>query len=218
MRRLRFSIAFLTATFVLVLAHVLPVAAQDSQPSSAPAGGYKSFIPIVTSAKPPDPQAELAQLINDYRKANGLPAIPVSRSLSRVADLHVKDLYDNHPDSGTDSRGQPCNLHSWSSKGDWSAVCYTPDHKYAEGMWDKPREITVEVYRGNGYEIAYASADPATPQGAFNAWKNSSGHNEVILEQGIWAGKKWPGMGIGIYKGYAVVWFGDTADPEGYLQ
>lgn len=82
-------------------------------------------------------------------------------------------------------------------------------------MWDKPREITSNVYSGNGFENAYRSGGTATAAGAFNGWKNSPGHNAVILEQGVWSNYDWPAMGVGIYENYAVLWFGDQADPQG---
>jgi hypothetical protein len=82
------------------------------------------------------------------------------------------------------------------------------------GMWHKPREITGNLYTGYGYEISFwGSNDPST---ALNAWKQSAGHNDVILNAGIWDGfDPWPAMGIGMRNGYAVVWFGDVADPQG---
>ena len=153
---------------------------------------------------------ELATLINAYRANNGLAAIPVTVSLTAVAQWHVWDLDVNTPTGGT------CNLHSWSDSGSWSAVCYTSDHAQAQGMWDKPREITEDAYSGNGYEIAYWSSGTATASGALAGWQSSSGHNDVILNQGIWTGRNpWPAMGVGMLNGYAVVWFGDIADPQG---
>ena len=183
------------------------------------------YLPILQSSTVSTPPAdclssqevELAQLVNDYRNQNNLPSVPISKSLMEVAHDHVKDLYDNAPNTGTDSRGLPCNLHSWSDKGNWTPVCYTDDHQYASGMWDKPREITFGVYQGNGYENAYeVSANfMATAEDAFNAWKNDPAHNQIMIEQGPWEGCHWPVMGVGIYQNYAVLWFGDQPDPQG---
>lgn len=162
---------------------------------------------------------KLANLVNAYRQEEGLPAVPVSRSLTKVAQLHVLDLHENNPNSGTDPRGKACNLHSWSDKGAWSAVCYTSDHHYASKMWSKPREITQGIYPGNGYEISYGAAGfTISAEAALAAWKQNSGHKEVILEQDIWSRfSSWPAMGIGLHEGYAVVWFGDNKDPEGVV-
>lgn len=156
-------------------------------------------------------EATLADLLNDYRVQNGLEPVPVTRSLTMVAQWHVWDLSVNHPQGGQ------CNLHSWSDWGDlWTPVCYTEDHANASGVWVKPREITDYVYTGAGFEIAYAGSD--NPQSALNLWKQSPGHNEIILNEGSWASdtyNPWPAMGVGMLDGYAVVWFGNETDPQG---
>jgi len=193
--------------FLFLLGCVVMVSACSDDDPTEPGGGVMQ----TTMDECLSPQeAELAELINAYRADNGLAAIPVTVSLTEVAHWHVWDLDTNSPHDGS------CNLHSWSAQDAWSAVCYTPDHAQAQGMWDKPREITEGAYSGNGYEIAYWSSGTATASGALAGWKSSSGHNEVILNQGIWAGRNpWPAMGIGIRAGYAVVWFGDITDPQG---
>lgn len=161
-------------------------------------------------------EVELAQLINNYRNENGLPSVPISQSLTAVAQWHVIDLHENIPDTGSD-HGFACNMHSWSGAQPtlWSAVCYTSDHQYAQGMWNKPREITSNVYWGNGFENAYGSIGQASATGSFNSWTNSPPHDAVILETGIWDGMNFPAMGVGIYEHHAVLWFGDQADPQG---
>ncbi|MEN9937910.1 MAG: hypothetical protein RLZZ387_4489 [Chloroflexota bacterium] len=161
-------------------------------------------------------EAELARRVNAYRVENGLDAVPISRSLTTVAQLHVRDLQEFRPNSGTDARGQPCNLHSWSANGPWTAVCYTPDHASAKGMWDKPREITAGAYAGTGFENAFAAyGTRATAGAALDSWKASSGHNQVILQQGTFARYNWPAMGVGVSENYIVLWFGNRADPQG---
>jgi peptidoglycan hydrolase-like protein with peptidoglycan-binding domain len=162
-------------------------------------------------------EAELARSVNAYRVENGLAAVPVSRALTMVAQLHVRDLQEFRPNSGTDDRGQACNLHSWSANGPWTAVCYTPDHANSAGMWNKPREIA--GYPGIGFENAFASfGRPATAAAALDAWKASPGHNQTILQQGIWQRFDWPAMGVGISENFAVLWFGDTADAQGEVR
>jgi hypothetical protein len=157
-------------------------------------------------------EATLAQLVNDYRQAQDLAQMPVTVSLTAVAQWHVWDLDVNHPHGGQ------CNLHSWSDGALWTPVCYTADHANASGMWDKPREITANAYTGNGFEIAYWTSGIASPAGALSAWQNSSGHNDVILNAGIWQSyDPWPAMGVGMRAGYAVIWFGSTADPQGTI-
>ena len=147
-------------------------------------------------------ESELYNLIMKYRSSKNLPRIPISKSLTFVAQTHVRDLENNKPDLGN------CNMHSWSNKGAWTSCCYTSDHAKAQCMWDKPSELT--SYKGYGYEIAYGSSGGSvTPIGAINGWKGSSGHNAVIINQGIWSSHPWEAIGIGIYKGFAVVWFGE---------
>ena len=149
-------------------------------------------------------EKKLFDLIMDYRREKGLPAIQISKSLTYVAQSHVVDLFDNNPNKGN------CNTHSWSSNGTWSECCYTPDHAQADCMWSKPRELT--SYSGNGYEIAFYTSGEATAIDALNTWKSSSGHNEVIINVGKWDDYNWNSIGIGIHKGYAVVWFGHEFD------
>lgn len=186
---------------------VLP-ACSDDDPTEPGPGGMQTTLDECLSPQ----ESQLADLINAYRADNGLAAIPVTVSLTEVAHWHVWDLDANAPHGGD------CNLHSWSTQDAWSGVCYTSDHAQAQGMWDKPREITEDAYSGNGYEIAYWTSGTATASGALSGWQSSSGHNDVILNQGIWTGRNpWPAMGIGIRAGYAVVWFGDIADPQGEI-
>jgi len=149
-------------------------------------------------------EKKLYNLIMEYRKANGLPSIPLSASLTYVAQTHVHDLNDNHPDIGK------CNTHSWSDKGSWTECCYTSDHAQAKGMWLKPKELT--SYQGYGYEIAHWSSNYTTAEGSLEGWKSSPGHNAVVLNQSIWGNHPWQAIGIGIYNNYAVVWFGEERD------
>ncbi len=162
-------------------------------------------------------EEKLVQLINDYRVAHGLQPVPVSYSLTLVGQWHVLDLNTNRPDTGTGYQGQSCNMHSWSTRHPelWNGMCYTPDHHEAGEMWDKPRQISRGAYHGNGYEIACSTGGQVTAEAALAGWKSSSPHNDVILEQDIWENAKWPAMGVGLYRHYAVVWFGDKADAEG---
>jgi len=49
---------------------------------------------------------------------------------------------------------------------------------------------------------------------ALGLWKNSSGHNNVILNKGGWANYEWKSLGASMYGAYAVVWFAKAADPD----
>lgn len=154
-----------------------------------------------------DPEYALYQQVMAYRAQHRLPSIPLSRSLTLVAQAHVHDLEEHQPVRGR------CNLHSWSDHGAWSPCCYTGSPQVASCMWDKPRELT--SYPGNGYEIAYWSSGEALPEAALQGWKGSKGHNAVVLNKGIWKDSRWNAIGIGIYGHYAVIWFGEEADQEG---
>lgn len=158
----------------------------------------------LSGSGPDQSEQALYKRIMDYRKEHGLPPIPLSQSLSFVAKLHVRDLEGNLIPASA-------NYHSWSTKGPWRAVSYSPDHRYAKLMWGKPRELT--DYRGNGYEIVYMNSEAATSQGAFAAWKSSEPHNAVLLNERGWSRMGWKAIGIGVFGSYAAVWFGEDPDP-----
>ncbi len=150
----------------------------------------------------------LTTVINKYRVIKGLPAIPISPSLSKVARAHVVDLEKHQLQSR-------CNMHSWSDNGDWTDCCYTSDHAKAQCMWDKPKEITHGAYKGNGYEIAAMSSNRMTPHYALTRWQSSTGHHNVILNKDVWTRLRWNAIGAAISAHYAVVWFAEDIDPAG---
>lgn len=167
--------------------------AGESTGTSAPAGCSADAVTLI-------------ELLNDYRAENALGPISASSSLCTVGDLHVQDLAAEAPHTVAN-----CNLHSWSDAGAWSGCCYTPDHAAAQCMWDKPRELT--DYPGNGYENAAGGGGSLGPAEALELWKSSPGHNAVMLNEGTWANLTWNAVGVGISGGYAVLWFGEEADP-----
>lgn len=157
-------------------------------------------------------ESRLADLINDYRRSKKLPPVPLSASLTKVARMHAEDLDENYAAGGS------CNLHSWSKNPRWSSCCYTPDHRKAACMWDKPRELT--NYKGDGYEIAYFSnfsykTEEEFLKDALRGWKGSRGHNEILINSGKWKTATWKAMGIAVQGEYVVVWFGELPDQEG---
>jgi uncharacterized protein YkwD len=164
-------------------------------------------------------EVELLGQVNTYRASHGLPVITSSRSLNMVARVHVMDLYKNRPTDGKDIHGERCNLHSWSYNGFWTPVCYTKEAHNPEGMWHKTKEITNYVYNAVGYEIAYwTSEEINVPSHALEAWKKSPTHNALILETGIWKGLNSKAIGVGLYKGYAVVWVGQEMDTRELME
>lgn len=155
------------------------------------------------TALSPD-EEELFELINAYRTSRGLSEVPFSSALTQVAQVHAKDLMENH------TQGGRCNMHSWSNKGVWNGCCYRDNHKNPECMWDKPMEIA--GYASPGYEIAYWHSAAAQSDVALDVWKKSPGHHAVIANLGVFKEAEWKAMGVGIYQGYAVVWFGEMED------
>ena len=153
-------------------------------------------------------EQKLYDLMMEYRESGDLPPIPLSAKLTSVAQTHARDLADHYE---FDPKNR-CNPHSWSKQGKWTACCYTNDHKQAKCMWDKPREIA--GYPSNGYEIAYYNSGGATAKESLDGWKKSPGHNPVIVNAGTWSKVEWKAVGIGIYKEYSVVWFGELDDPS----
>ena len=165
---------------------------------------------LVVSQDLSDEELKLYTMINDYRNSKGLKNIPISKSLTFVAQTHVRDLMNNKPYEGAN-----CNIHSWSNKGDWTPCCYTSNHARAKCMWDKPKELT--SYKGTGFEISTRTWSEQieieiTAEKVLQNFKGSSGHNSVIINQGKWHKYKWNAIGIGIYKEFAVVWFGKEKD------
>ncbi|MCX6307067.1 MAG: CAP domain-containing protein [Bacteroidetes bacterium] len=152
-------------------------------------------------------EMDLYHMINEYRKQQGLAPIPLSKSLSRVAALHAKDLFLNHPDQGA------CNFHSWSGKGSWTPFCYPKDETKKSSVWDKPRELT--RYPSKAYEIVYWENNPLIRDTIIMVWKTEAYFNNFLLNTGKWAGKTWNALGIAVYENYACAWFGEVPDPEG---
>jgi uncharacterized protein YkwD len=151
-------------------------------------------------------EKKLYDLMMEYRKSKGLEPIPLSAKLTLVAQTHAKDLAVNYKFDPNDK----CNPHSWSKKGKWSPCCYTSDHKQAKCMWDKPKEIA--GYNSAGYEIAYYSSRGATAAEGLAGWQKSPAHNPLIINEGMWDKAHWKAVGVGFYKEYGIVWFGEAED------
>jgi uncharacterized protein YkwD len=164
------------------------------------AGGLASTTCLSSEEK------KLYDMIMDYRKSKGLPRINMSAKLTQVAQVHARDLAENYE---FDAQNR-CNPHSWSKKGDWSSCCYTSDHSQAKCMWDKPSEIA--GYGSPGYEIAYYSSAGANATEGLEGWKKSPSHNPLLINDGMWKKATWKAIGIGIYKQYGIVWFGELDD------
>jgi len=152
-------------------------------------------------------ELRLFDLINHYRTERGLPLIELSKSLSYVAQSHVRDLYINQPYDN-----KKCNMHSWSDQGTWTAFCFPADQTRRKSVWDKPKELT--QYPGQAYELVYWTNDPVNPEDVMELWKGIPASAALLLNTGKYAKNNWKVAGISIYKGYAALWIGEARDPE----
>jgi hypothetical protein len=152
-------------------------------------------------------ELQLFNLLNRERQQKGLPKLELSKSLSYVAYLHVRDLYINRPDTV-----KGCNMHSWSSKGQWTPFCYPRDQTKRRSIWDKPKEIT--LYPGSAFEVVYYSEDKTGPVEIIELWKGVTPSAALIFNTGKYMKNHWKSAGVSIYKGYASLWLGESKDPE----
>ncbi len=144
----------------------------------------------------------LYNLINDMRRLNKLPSIPLSPELCKVAQTHIADIIKWKPQE------KGCSLHSWSGSGKWTACCNTKEFFGIQCMKSKPREIA--GYQGDGYELIYWAEDKATPSEAADLWKQVAASSDMILGRAKWKGYQWKAMGVGIKEGFAILWLGDS--------
>ncbi|MGL6282648.1 MAG: Ig-like domain-containing protein [Microcoleaceae cyanobacterium] len=146
-------------------------------------------------------EQKLYDLVNQYRVENGVPAIPLSKALTIVANRHAIDLSEN---LGTVT-------HSWSD-----AVYDSSNPNTYSTIWQAPQRLNTG-YPGNGYEnVAGYSGANITANQAFDLWKNSPSHNNTILSQGMWSDITWQALGVGLSEGYATLWFGEEVDPTSF--
>ena len=165
---------------------------------------FIAFLSTSTHSNTATPSSHiLADTINEYRQSKGLYTVNPSPYLMQVAELHVQDLEDHKP------RSKGCNLHSWSKNKRWTSCCYRPNNDNEPCMWSKPREISFNKYRANGYEIAAWSSQIMTPEYALHLWIQSEDHHAVMINKGHWGAVRWKSMGVAMSDHYAVVWFGE---------
>ncbi|WP_157871798.1 CAP domain-containing protein [Gloeothece verrucosa] len=148
-------------------------------------------------------ETELYQLINQYRTQQGLSSIPLSPSLSRVANRHLQDLQDNlelYDRSGKD----------WHFG--WSNCSYDANNPNTFScMWAAPQRLKT-AYPGKAYELLCGGKRNISPQEALNCWQKSSLNNDVLINQEDWRNYRWNAIGIAINEGYATVWLGQEND------
>lgn len=138
----------------------------------------------------------LYEMVNAYRAQFGLPKILLSPSLTLVANRHVRDMEEN---VGFSVRG-------------WSNCPYNPNKPMTMTcIWQAPQRLGTP-YPGRAFELTYATAYKAVPEAALHNWQQMNQTRTVLLSLGNAAGP-WAALGVGIHKGYAVLWLGNYPDP-----
>ena len=141
-------------------------------------------------------EKELYRIVNEYRAEHNLPPIPLSESLSIVANRHLLDI----------------TLNIKSLTHGWSNCPYDiKDTNTWNCVFESPKRLKVD-YSGKGFENLYrTSRGSATPVSALEAWKKSAMHNALILNLGSWENTKFDAFGIAINGQYAALWFGSSS-------
>lgn len=153
----------------------------------------------------------VCDLVNAHRRTNSLPSLPYSRTMEYVAVEHARNLARYY------RWDAECNPHSWVNdtgtpqRQTWTACCYPRDF-FCMSM--KGRELSSvwpedSQYGGLSWENLFYGS-PTTPQTAVDGWKESPGHNRLMLE-GAARGCGAAGAGL-----YVVLWLNNADDPLGY--
>jgi hypothetical protein len=79
-------------------------------------------------------------------------------------------------------------------------------------MIGKPSEFT--KYKGHAYEIIFWENKRATPEKAFDQWRETGVARSLITNFKEWESHEWKALGIGIQEGFAIAWFGEKTDVE----
>lgn len=140
-----------------------------------------------------DEAYKLMGLINDYRAKNGLTRLQTNDKLMKIAM----------------QRALECNVYfehnSPTGKGTAQAV-YDLGYLKEDATFNE-----FKVYDFN--EIIYGTdLEAFTISGALDGWKNSSAHNDAILNRNGHAGEKQFSIGVGVVNGYAVTCFYSSVD------
>ena len=145
---------------------------------------------------------ELTELINQYRKTLKLHELKCSKELVETAKEHVNN---------SDSCPQPeeiCKLHSWGSCGKLEktikSCCYKDDKDF-DCMLQKVREVTGNAEAPLGYEISTYYSGKLTPEIAFQNWRGSDDHDNVMSGNSQWKDMKQIGCYYSTH--YAHCWF-----------
>ncbi len=149
---------------------------------------------------------KLYQLINQYRSKLSLDPIPLSKSLCYVAKTHAADLSANY------SKGDDCNMYSWSDKGEWKPFCYPSDQNRKNDIKDKAKEIS--GYPGKAYELTYWDNTDVSLEEVVSFWNSIPYTSAILSNTEKFANLSWLSMGVGIQDGYILLWIGEKEDVE----
>ena len=137
------------------------------------------------AASNPDFEQQVISLVNQQRRANGLPPLKLVTPLTNAARWFAKDMVDDNyfgPDHDTYDRsgGSLVKVCAWSAR---IGAFYTGWNGLAENI----------------------AAGYSTPQAAVTGWMNSPGHRANILSSSVWE------TGVGYWSGasYGHYWAQD---------
>ncbi len=102
-------------------------------------------------------EQQFLNILNNHRRQNGLHPLTMNKHLTTAARWHSNVM---------------------KKTGNVSHII--PGHPHGESVYDRAPRASY-VGNGIGENIAYKSTG-FSPQGAFMAWKNSSGHNTQMLD------------------------------------
>jgi len=163
-------------------------------------GAFASFVvlgyPDVRSQTPPlnQDEAALLALINDYRLQHGLSALKISPTLSAAARWMSEDMAEHDYLGHTDSLGR-------------EMVQRMADFGYPPA--DRWGHVSDQPFG----ELMQAGSE--TPEGALEAWRNSPGHNAVMLTDDFVVAGVGKAQNLqSTYGWYWTVDFGGYDDPQ----
>lgn len=144
-----------------------------------------------------DEAYKLMGLINDYRAANGLSRLKTNDKLMKIAM----------------KRALECNVYfahnSPTGKGTAQAV-YDLGYLKEDASFNEFKVYGFnEIIYGAASDVGVLSSD------ALNGWKNSSAHNDAILNRNDHAGEKQFAIGVGFVNGCAVTCFFSSTEALG---
>lgn len=157
---------------------------ESAQPSPRPSDRDRER---PTKKKSTSREGQFLNILNNYRRQNGLHPLTMNKNLITAARWHSEEM---------------------KKTGNVSHII--PGHPHGESVYERaPRA----GYTGNGIgeNIGYKSTG-FSPQEAFMAWKNSSGHNKQMLDP------DWYVIGVGDSRTMWATVFGTMRDGSEELE